>query len=222
MVVAAHPDDEVLGCGGAIARMALSVPVYILIVGEGITARFDTREQADSASLGRLHQQASEVAKILGAKSVKLLGLPDNRLDMVPLLELTKHVERALEETRPYAVFTHHFGDLNIDHRQVAQAVLTATRPLPKSCVQEVYAFEVPSATEWAFSRLEPNFRPNIFLDVSDVIERKLTALTLYGGEVRPYPHPRSPQALRARASYWGSVVGRPYAEAFEAVRVIW
>lgn len=204
------------------ARLAPAVSLHILILAEGVTARYETREAAHLSRVQALHRQAREVAAALGAKEVRLLGLPDNRMDTVPLLDIAKQIEEVLEQVRPMAVFTHHLGDLNVDHRLVAQAVLTASRPVPGCSVRELYAFEVPSSTEWAFGRLEQGFHPNLFVDISDALERKLFAMALYQEEVRPSPHPRSLEALRARASYWGSVVGCSYAEAFEAIRVVW
>src|SRR5207344_2354270 len=121
-------------------------------------------------------------------------------LDTVPLLEVVKLVEDLIEKFKPAVIYTHHPGDLNIDHGVVHRAVLTATRPLPGLSVREIYAFEVPSSTEWAFQRLEPVFRANVFVDVSATLEAKLAALACYEGEGRRFPHPRSPEALRANA----------------------
>jgi LmbE family N-acetylglucosaminyl deacetylase len=99
--------------------------------------------------------------------------------------------------------------------------VLTATRPLAGQCVSEIYAFEVPSSTEWAFQRLEPSFRPSVFVDITETLEMKIEALACYDTEVRKFPHPRSPEALRAIAARWGSVAGLPAAEAFELIRSV-
>ncbi|MCL5958545.1 MAG: PIG-L family deacetylase [Chloroflexi bacterium] len=221
LVVAAHPDDEVLGCGATIARFAQEYEVHVVILGEGISSRYGQRHVADSAELQRLKEQSRAVAAHLGARSVSFEGLPDNRFDELPLLDLTKWVERWVEETRPEIVYTHHPGDLNLDHAITFRAVLTATRPMPGSCVRDLYAFEVPSSTEWAFQRLEPAFRPSVFVDVSTTIEAKIQAMLIYSGEARNFPHPRSAEALRAIARRWGSVAGAEYAEAFELIRSV-
>jgi LmbE family N-acetylglucosaminyl deacetylase len=222
LVVAAHPDDEVLGCGGTMARLAQEgCDVNIAILGEGITSRHVQRSEADSKTLARLHQQVYEAAAKVGAKDVALFKLPDNRLDTVPLLDMVKLVEELIQKFQPEVIYTHHAGDLNVDHGLVQRAVLTATRPLPGQSVREIYAFEVPSSTEWAFQQLQPVFRPNVFVDISRTLEAKIAGLACYDSETRKFPHPRSPEALRALAARWGSVAGCQAAEAFELVRSV-
>lgn len=222
LVIAAHPDDEVLGCGGTIARLAAEGrAVHIAILGEGLTSRFALREQADRAALEALHARSRQVGERLGARSVSLFNLPDNRFDSVPLLEIVKLIEGQIERLRPAAVITQHGGDLNIDHVQTFRATLTATRSLPSCPVRQVLAYEAPSATEWAFERFEPAFRPNVFVDIAETLERKVAAMEAYESEARPFPHPRSPEALRAIARRWGSVAGVHAAEAFELIRAV-
>jgi len=220
LVVAAHPDDEVLGCGGTMARLAQEgCAVHIAILGEGITSRHAQRDQADAEDLSRLHQRAREASVKVGAKDVVLFQLPDNRLDTVPLLDLVKLLEGLIQKLQPEVIYTHHAGDLNVDHGLVHRAVLTATRPLPGQSVREIYAFEVPSSTEWAFHQLQPVFRPSVFVDISRTLEAKIAGLACYDSETRKFPHPRSPEALRAIAARWGTVAGCQAAEAFELVR---
>lgn len=224
LVVAAHPDDEVLGCGGTLASLAASdkgVAIHVGILGEGISSRYARREQAPRAALARLKTQARAANAAWGAKSVEFGGLPDNRFDGLPLLQIVKQVERWIEAWQPEVIYTHHPGDLNIDHSLTFRAVLTATRPMAGTPVKELVAFEVPSSTEWAFQRVEPPFRPNVFVDISKTIEVKVKALQRYEEEVRAFPHPRSPEALRTLARTRGSAVGVPYAEAFELIRSI-
>jgi LmbE family N-acetylglucosaminyl deacetylase len=222
LVVAAHPDDEILGCGATAARLAQEGrDVYFAILGEGITSRHGTRDDADASQLSRLTQNARAAGHKVGVKEVLLHKLPDNRLDTVPLLEVVKLVEGLVEKLRPEVIYTHHGGDLNIDHGVIHRAVLTATRPVAGQPVREIYAFEVPSSTEWAFQRLEPVFRPNVFVDVSRTLEIKIAAMACYQTETREFPHPRSPEALRAIAARWGSVAGCAAAEAFELIRSI-
>lgn len=222
LVVAAHPDDEVLGCGGTIARLAKEGhEVYISVLGEGATSRYDERNEAVNRLVEELHARSHEVARYLSAKDVFLFSLPDNRFDTTPLLDIVKMVENLVDKLRPDVIYTHHAGDLNIDHQVVHRAVLTATRPLNNCPVKEIYAFEVPSSTEWAFEQLGPMFRPNVFLDITETLEVKVQAMQLYASEARPFPHPRSPEALRAIARRWGSVVGLEAAEAFQLIRSI-
>ncbi|HOW96251.1 MAG TPA: PIG-L family deacetylase [Kiritimatiellia bacterium] len=219
LVIAAHPDDEVLGCGGTIARLAgAGHDVYILILGEGITSRYDCREAADPADLEALREKCRASARRLGARDVFLESLPDNRFDTVPLLDVIKKIEKRIEQLKPEVVYTQHGGDLNIDHVTTFRATLTATRPMPGGCVRAVYAYEVASSTEWAFQQFEPVFHPQVFVDISGTLERKIEAMNLYESEARPYPHPRSAEILRAIAQRWGSVSGLPAAEAFECV----
>ena len=222
LVIAAHPDDEVLGCGGTIARLAQEgCQVYIAILGEGVTSRYQQREQADQALVEELHARSQQVAELLGAKAPVLYDLPDNRFDTVPLLDVIKIVEELVERLQPQVIYTHHGGDLNIDHVIVHRAVLTATRPVVGCPVREIYAFEVPSSTEWAFGQFQPVFHPNVFVDISATLETKVQAMALYESEARSFPHPRSPEALRAIARRWGSGVGVEAAEVFKLVREV-
>jgi LmbE family N-acetylglucosaminyl deacetylase len=219
LVVAAHPDDEVLGCGGTIARFSESTAIHILILGEGCTSRYDSRSEASKVELERIGKAARSAAKVLGAQSITLESFPDNQFDEPPLLSIVKCVEKVLDEIRPDVVYTHHPSDLNIDHKITFQAVLTATRPLPNCSVKELYTFETPSATEWSFHQNHPVFKPNVFIDVSQSIEIKLQAMEFYETEIRSFPHPRSLEALKAICRRWGTVVSREYVEAFELVR---
>lgn len=219
LVVAAHPDDEVLGCGGTIARLSVEGHnVSILILGEGITSRYEDPSQVDPKELDTFHEHCKKVGTSLGAKDVSLANLPDNRFDTIPLLTIVKEVEKKIEEVKPEVVYTQHGGDLNIDHSLLFRAVMTAVRPMEGSPVKKVYAFEVASSTEWSFQKFAPVFRPNVFVGISATLEKKIEGMKMYEGEARPFPHPRSPEALRASAVRWGSVSGLKAAEAFELV----
>ena len=222
LVVVAHPDDEVLGCGATIARLNQEGhEVYIAILGEGITSRYQRREQADHSLVEALHTCGRQVAELLGARDLFCYRLPDNRFDTMPLLDVVKIIETLIEQLKPDIIYTHHGGDLNIDHMVTHRAVLTATRPATNQPVREIYAFEVPSSTEWTFGQLQPTFRPNVFMDISDTLEAKVHAMAVYESEVRPFPHPCSSEALRALARRRGSMAGVEAAEAFELVRAI-
>ncbi|WP_263820701.1 PIG-L deacetylase family protein [Salinibacter sp.] len=222
LVVAAHPDDEVLGCGGTIVRRAEEgCDVHIAILGEGITSRYEDRDEADQELVESLKETSREVGAFLGAEEVYLRSFPDNRFDTVPLLEVVKTIESLIDEIEPETVYTQHGGDLNIDHNIVYRATLTATRPMADCPVQRVYAYEVASSTEWAFQEFSPPFRPNTFVDVESTLEKKVKAMQMYDSEARPYPHPRSPKSLRAIAQNWGRTAGLQAAEAFELVRSV-
>jgi LmbE family N-acetylglucosaminyl deacetylase len=219
LVVAAHPDDEILGCGGTMAKT--EDDVYIAILGEGITSRYNNRDEADKTLIEALHKKSNEVAHFIGAKELTMFSLPDNRFDQIPLLDVIKIVEKLIVDYTPHTIYTHHYGDLNIDHVVTHRAVLTASRPVAGCPVKDVYTFEVPSSTEWSFQGLNRPFHPNVFVNIAETMEQKIDAMEMYEGEARPYPHPRSPQALKAIAQRWGSNVDLEYAEAFELVRSI-
>ncbi len=222
LAVAAHPDDEVLGCGGTLSRLAArDHEVHIVILGEGVTSRYRKREEADRELVAALQAQSRQASNILGAKDLSMHEFPDNRFDTVPLLDVVKTVEEAIEGVQPEVIYTHHAGDLNVDHQIVHRAVLTATRPIAERPVRDVYAFEVPSSTEWAFGGLSDPFQPNVFEDISETLSTKLRAFAAYASEIRPAPHPRSAEVIEAIARRWGSVAGCEAAEAFALVRSI-
>jgi LmbE family N-acetylglucosaminyl deacetylase len=223
LVIAAHPDDEVLGCGGTMARYASEGhAIHVAILGEGISSRHRRRDEASSDALTDLQADANAAGAALGVRSVVFGGLPDNRFDQLALLDVVKQVEGLIEATRPDVIFTHHPGDLNIDHGITFRAVLTATRPGASPVdVPDVYTFEVPSSTEWAFQRIAPVFRPNVFVDIAPWLESKIAAMQCYGSERREAPHPRSPEVLRATAVRWGATAGLQAAEAFELIRSV-
>lgn len=221
LVIVAHPDDEILGVGATIAKhVGNGDECFALILGEGMTSRYANRELADSLRVEELHKDTFNAAKIIGYKNVYLENLPDNRFDSVDLLDIIKIVEKYVDKIKPDIIYTHHSGDLNIDHRKTYEAVLTATRPIDKDCVKEIYCFETVSSTEWNFEYMN-SFKPNYFVEITETLEIKLIAMKCYKSELNEFPHPRSLENLKASAKKWGSVVGREYAEAFEVVRVI-
>lgn len=222
LVIAAHPDDEVLGAGATIARYSQrGTLVDILILGEGITSRVNSGDALQSEGLIQLQDEAFKAAKVMGARPPKMEGLPDNKFDTVPLLHIAQIIEAEIDRVKPEVIYTHHPSDLNIDHRITFQAVLTATRTMAGTCVKRLYSFEIPSSTEWSFGQFEPPFRPTTFVDVSSTIEAKLRAMACYQGEMRSYPHPRSLEALKIIAQRWGTVAGFRAAEAFQLIRAI-
>jgi N-acetylglucosamine malate deacetylase 1 len=223
LVVASHPDDEVLGCGASIAKWTeAGNEVHVLILAEGATSRDAVRNPANRIDeLSALAKATHASGDILGITSVRLLNFPDNRLDSVDLLDVIKAVEEQIERINPETVCTHHSGDLNIDHRITHQAVVTACRPQPRQVVRRLLAFEVPSNTEWQPPSSALAFQPNWFEDVSGTINRKLQALEVYFAEMRPWPHSRSLQAVEHLARWRGASVGCESAEAFELIREV-
>lgn len=222
LVVAAHPDDEVLGCGGTVARLAKEGnEVFTLILAEGVTSRYDKANSSASISqVNKLREQSIKANTILGVRQGAIFhsSFPDNRFDSVSLLDIVKAVELVKEKVQPDAIFTHFRLDLNIDHRITYTAVITATRPLPKECVKEIYSFEVLSSTEYSYP---VHFSPQVFIDISKYLPAKLKAISAYALELKRAPYPRSLRGLRLNAEYWGMRVGFRYAEAFEVVRLL-
>lgn len=215
LVVAAHPDDELLGVGGTLARHARrGDEVHVLICGEGATSR----GAGESAAVTALQAAARAAAAVIGAAPPVMLGLPDNRLDSLPRLEVIQAIDAVLARVAPEVVYTHHGADLNVDHRIVHEAVRVATRPLPGCPVRAVYGFETVSSTEWGLDA----FRPTRFVDISATLDAKLAALRCYPMEMRPFPHARSEAAVEALARTRGAANGVAAAEAFEVLRELW
>ena len=221
LVVSAHPDDEVLGCGSTIARHAdAGDQVQLLIVAEGASPRQQQRDRNQASDeLSALAQAAQQAGVILGASGVELLDLPDNRLDSLDRLDLIKQIEERIACHQPQVVYVHHSGDVNIDHRRLHEAVVTACRPTPGQPVRRLLSFEVASSTEWQPPGSAPPFQPNWFVDISAQWPRKLEALEAYASEMRPWPHARSLEAVEHLARWRGSQVGVEAAEAFCLLR---
>jgi len=219
LVVAAHPDDEVLGCGATMARHAAAGDeVHVVILAQGITSR---GKPGAKRALSRLGQAASKAAAVLGARPPVLEAFPDNRMDSVPLLDVVKVIEGHLARVAPRVIYTHHPCDLNVDHGVVHCALLTACRPLPGSQVERILCFEVPSSTEWRSPLATEAFAPNWFVDVSRTLHLKLKALEAYASEMRPFPHPRSLAAVEHLARWRGASAGFKAAEAFALARAV-
>ena len=218
LVVAAHPDDEVLGCGGTLATFTDSgTPVHVAFLADGVYSR----ETVDDNALASRRSAAAAACSVLGTHDPTFGDFPDNCLDSLPRLQVIRAVEALIERYSPDTVFTHHAGDLNVDHRRVHEAVVTACRPQRGHPVRTLLFFEVPSSTEWQAPGSAPAFVPNWFVDISKTLPRKLAALESYATELRPWPHPRSRQAVEHLARWRGATIGVDAAEGFMLVRNI-
>ncbi|WP_044419394.1 PIG-L deacetylase family protein [Halarcobacter anaerophilus] len=220
LIVAAHPDDEVLGCFATVSKLInQGNEAYTLILGEGKTSRDEKRvieKRKDELKL--LNKEIIEANNTIGIKKVYTENFPDNRFDSVALLDIVKAVTKVKEEIKPDIIFTHYENDLNIDHQITYKAVLTATRPMEEESVKEIYSFEILSSTEWSYPL---SFYPDFFVDVESSIELKIEAMKKYNSELHEYPHPRSIEGIRLNARYQGMRVGKKCVEAFKTVRVI-
>jgi LmbE family N-acetylglucosaminyl deacetylase len=216
VVIAAHPDDELLGAGGTLARHVRDGDeVHAVVVADGAGSRYPAE------LVSTLEKQARRAAEVIGFTSLQFLSLPDQRLDAVPLIELTQRLEGVLDEMEPSTVYTHFPEDVNADHRLVARCAWTACRPYARPLLRKFAVFETPSSTEWAWPMPGTEFRPNLFVDVSDTVAVKVAAMECYETELRDYPHPRSSRALMERAAYWGSHIGRLAAEPLIVLREV-
>ena len=220
LVIAAHADDEVLGCGGTIAKYKdQGATVNVALLADGVSSR-STENTSSHADLKIRNAAARHANKILGVDQVIFGKFPDNRMDSVALLDVIKYVEDLIVEFTPDVIFTHHSNCLNIDHRVVNQAVCTACRPQGNYSVKSILFFEIPSSTEWQINSLGA-FSPNLFEDVSDYMAKKIEALEAYSMEMREWPHPRSIIGITHLAKWRGATVGTDTAEAFIVGRIV-
>ncbi|MBN1280625.1 MAG: PIG-L family deacetylase [Candidatus Thermoplasmatota archaeon] len=219
LIIAAHPDDEILGCGGTIARLVNEgYEAYTLIFGKGVGARYDSRNENMEKEIKILENEMETANKALGVKKVFSFNLPDNRFDSIPLLDIVKKIEEVKNKIQPCLIFTHYKEDLNIDHKITYESVITSSRPLENESVKTIYCFEILSSTEWGYPI---RFSPTVFFNISSSLEKKLQALAYYKLELRKFPHPRSLKAVEMNAKIWGVKVGFAAAEAFELVRSV-
>ena len=224
MIVVAHPDDELLGLGASMHRLILeaNIKTHVIILGEGITSRSKERDVKKWEKELEIHRSNIKKAQqSIGYHTVSIYDFPDNRFDTVSLLDIIKVIEKEKIEFKPDVIFTHHGGDVNIDHQKTFEAVITATRPLESETVKSIICFETPSGTEWRASSDPRHFVPNFFISFSNKdIEAKIEGMEQYQFEKRNYPHPRSPESLKILAQRWGIVIGVNYAEAFMIIRL--
>jgi N-acetylglucosamine malate deacetylase 1 len=215
LIVAAHPDDEVLGCGATTAKhVAAGDDVATLILAEGVLARREVAHRKDL--LDELWADARKANNILGVSDLVINDYPDNKMNAIPMLDIVHRIEAEVERVKPTIVYTHHLADPNIDHSTIAKAMQAVCRPIADRSIARVYAFEIPSSTEWNFSG--NRFHPTVFVDVTDTLNKKIEALQAYASEIRDFPHPRSSEYLVALATVRGGQSGYQRAEAFELV----
>ena len=218
LVVAAHPDDETLGCGGAIAKHSNEGDeVKVIVMTDGVSSRFISK----SKEVKNRNEALQKAMRILGADLLRCGEFPDNMLDTVPLLELIQYIENLKKDFNFDIIYTHSPSDLNIDHRIIFEATLTAFRPEPEECITEIRSFEIPSSTDYSSGKINQNFSSNLFIDTSSHHELKLKALGCYDMELRDFPHSRSLESVNALAKTRGASVGLKMAEAFEVIRRI-
>ena len=215
LVVSAHSDDEVLGCGGTIARHTKSGDkVHLIFMTNGVGSRKAKKEEIELRK-----RVAQESADILGVSSIQQFDFPDNKMDTIALLDVVQAIEEVIDKLKPGIIYTHHIGDLNIDHQITHKAVITACRPQPNFCVKEIYAFEVLSSAEWNTPGVAV-FSPNVFIDITDYIDIKKQVLEVYSEEIRQPPHSRSIDNVLRLTALRGNSVGVEHTEAFELVRM--
>lgn len=225
LVVVAHPDDELLGLGATMNKLINehNCKVRAVILGEGITSRSNERDPEQWKEELKVHRQNIEDARgAIGYESVGIYNFPDNRFDTVALLDIIKVIEKEKEDFQPEIIFTHHGGDVNIDHQRTFEAVITATRPMEEEKVNTIITFETPSGTEWVASSNPNQFNPNMYIEISEKnLLSKIYGMESYEFEKREFPHPRSPESLTILAKYRGITIGKELAEAFCIIRTI-
>lgn len=219
LVIAAHPDDEVLGMGGTVAKLtAEGTECHLLIVTDGSSSQYRDAEDLQQI-IENKKKETKRCADILGFRSIHYGELPDMKLDCTPHIEINQVIERVVDEIQPDAVFTHFWGDVNADHQNVYKSTLVAVRPVLGQVVKELYCYRVPSSTEWTPNKADTMFMPNVFVDIEKYAEQKYEAFAQYATELREYPHPRSVQYLRETDKATGLRVGMYIAEEFVLLR---
>ena len=215
LIVAAHPDDEILGCGGSIIKLKNNHEIKVIFLTNGVSGRIKNKQK-----IIKRKKECLRLFNFLNLAKPIFFNFPDNQLDSVNLLKIVKKIEKVASTYKPNTVMTHYENCLNIDHRIAYQATITAFRPFQKSTVSKILSFEIPSSTDWALFK-NKSFQPNYFIDISSTIKKKIDAMNFYKSELRKYPHSRSLKAIRSLASVRGVSAGLKYAEGFVLVRKI-
>lgn len=216
LIVAAHPDDEVLGVGGTLIKhIKNGDQASVLVLSDGETSK-DTK-----IDIQKRQNQAKKVSKLFGLSELIMKKLPDQKFDTIPLLDINKQIEEVVKKIKPDIVYTHCPTDLNLDHQITCQSVMTACRPQPGFSVKKILAFETLSSTEWQIKDKANIFCPTEYVDITNFIDKKIEILKEYPDELRDFPHPRSIKGVEILAKYRGMEVGYNYAEAFQIIRLL-
>ena len=220
LIIAAHPDDEILGCGGTISKFKKEKKkIYVYFTHEGSSSRYKNANILDAKNaISKRKKMALNAAKFLNYKIVEFGNNPNLRNDNYNLLENVKNLTKVINKIRPNLIITHHPDDINEDHQFTFKTVSNAVRPPAKILIKEIYLMEIPSTTDWT---LRSNFKPNVFIDITKNIDNKIKALKFYTSEFQKYPHSRSEINLKAHSIYRGAQVGLKNVEAFELYRLI-
>ena len=213
LVVASHPDDEVLGCGGTLYNLKKrGAKISALFLSDGESSR--KHSKMNKLIMDR-KKQAVQAGKILGIKKMIFGNFPDNSMDTIPILKIIQFIEKQIKIIKPDVIFTHFESDLNVDHQITSKATITACRPTRNQTVKSILFFEILSSSEWNISIKNKSFKPNYFVDIKKSIRFKLKALRHYKREMRKWPHPRSIEGVKLLSKTRGSTVGLSHAEAF-------
>ena len=215
LIVAAHPDDEILGCGGTMSKhVSKGDNVSVIFLTNGVSSR-KQKKVTMKKNIIRRKNAAIKASKIIGINKPHFLNFSDNQLDKHPLLKIIQSIEKLIIRIKPHTIYTHFNNDLNIDHQITSNAVITACRPQKKNTVKKILFFEIPSSTEWQISKDEKHFNPNWFEDISDHLSKKILAIQAYKDELVDWPHPRSLKGIQSLANWRGASVGYKAAEGF-------
>ena len=209
LIVAAHPDDEILGCGGTISKLKNENYIEVMFMTNGVSSRGNDKKQ-----ILKRRKSCLNLFKYLSLPAPIICNFPDNQMDKIPLLKIIKKIEKRIKIYKPDTIITHYSHCLNIDHRITFEAVNTACRPINGLSVKKILSFEIPSSTDWALFKGK-NFQPNYFVDISKHIKNKINSMKFYKEELKNYPHSRSITAIKALASIRGVSCGVRYAEGF-------
>ena len=215
LIIAAHPDDEMIGCGGTIIKLKDNYEINVIFMTDGTSARGKNKREKELRKKACL-----KLFKFLNLNKPLFMNFPDNKMDTIPLLKIIQKLEKIIYKINPKIIFTHYSECLNIDHKITSRAVMTACRPLKKCSVKKILSFEVLSSTEWGKFK-KTNFEPNYYIDISNELKKKISALKFYKKELRSFPHSRSLKAIEALAVYRGVSCGAKYAEGFYLNRAI-
>ena len=219
LIIASHPDDETLGCGGLISKLKKQgADFFVLFIGEGSTCRFkDPSSKEALSSIENRNFCAKKTMEFLGIDDYYFNNFPCGRFDTVPILEINKVIENIISEFKPDTIFSHSPNDANSDHQITYKSTIISTRPGALNSVESVYTFEVLSSSEWSFLK---TFKPNYFIELNQKdVDVKCEALGIYESELKDYPFPRSSEGIKTLAMLRGMQSGFYYAEAFSLIR---